>query len=158
VNVLKYFWAVMERHSRAVVVIPCLLAILTTFLTGRTSFFEIGVLWFLSALSAFTGVAAISEAKRKRRYGRRAAITELLQFGGYSFAAASMAAMAAFMFWAPTSEVPRVLGYLMFAGIIAWFSSVFVYKSRARTRTRKTQSPTSIPRNHARVPDKRNEN
>jgi len=120
------------RYSRAIIVVPFLLGIALKFLTGRTFWFGIGVVWFLGLIAIETGAETFLSVRHKLPRRKRDALVEFLSTGGYTVAAASMAAYFAFDFW--SSYRPRWLVTFMFVGVAMFFSSGFVYKRRSRKK------------------------
>lgn len=128
---MQTLWPEIRRHSRHIGVVPVLLGIVVTILTRRTVWLEIGAVWFLGVIAVETATDTFISVQRKlppRR--RRGALVEFLQTGGYSIAAASMAAYFAISFWTPYR--PSWLMALVFCGIVMCFSSALVYKGRSR--------------------------
>lgn len=128
---MQTLWPEIRRYSRHITVIPALLGIALTILTGRSSWLEIGAVWFLGVIAVETATETFISVRRRlppRR--RRGALVDFLQTGGYSLAVASMAAYFAFAFW--TSSRPGWLMGLVALGILMCFSSGFVYKGRSR--------------------------
>ena len=120
----------IERYSRHIAIIPTVLGIVAAFLTGRTVWFGISAVWFLSVIAAVTAMEMILAVRRKLPRRKHDALAEFLKTGGYSLAAASMAAFFALLFW--TSYHPNWLMRLVFVGIVMCFSSGLVYKGRTR--------------------------
>ena len=109
---------------------PLVLGILIAILTRRVLALGIGATWFLSALAAFTAIETFHSVRNKLPGRKRDALACFLQTGGYSLAAASMAAYFACFFW--TSYRPNWLMRLMFTGIFMFLSSGFVYIGHSR--------------------------
>jgi hypothetical protein len=103
-----------SRHSRAITIVPVLIGIGLAFLTGRTLLIGVGAVWFLAVIAAQTGAEMFLSVRHKLPRRKRDALVEFLSTGGYSLAAASMAAYFVFAFW--TSYRPRWLMRLMFVG------------------------------------------
>jgi hypothetical protein len=127
---MRGFWLEIQRYSRQIVVIPILLGIALVFITRHTYWFQIGVVWFLGVIAAYTAAETFISVRGKLPRRRRDALVAFLQYGGYSFAAASVAAYFALDFWTPYR--PGWLVKLMFGGIFMFFSSGLVYKRRPR--------------------------
>jgi hypothetical protein len=128
---MQTLWPEIRRYSRHIAAIPVLLGIALTILTGRSSWLEIGAVWFLGVIAVQTATETFIAVRRRlppRR--RRGALVEFLRTGGYSFAAASMAAYFAVAFWTPYR--PSWLMGLVLGGILMCFSSALVYKRRSR--------------------------
>jgi drug/metabolite transporter (DMT)-like permease len=117
---MQVFWAYIRRHSRAIAIVPVLIGIGLAFLTGRTLLIGVGAVWFLAVIAAQTGAEMFLSVRHKLPRRKRDALVEFLSTGGYSLAAASMAAYFVFAFW--TSYRPRWLMRLMFVGIVMFFS------------------------------------
>ena len=121
----------IRRYSRHIAVVPVLLGFVVTIVTRRAFWLEMGAVWFLGVIAAETATETFISVRRRlppRR--RRGALVEFLQTGGYSLAAASMAAYFAHVFWTPYR--PSWLMGLVFVGIVMCFASGLVYKGRLR--------------------------
>jgi len=127
---MQLSWPFIERHFKAVLVVPFLAAIGLLFLTGRTVFLGIGVVWFLGLLAVQTGTEAFQSVGESWQRRKRDALASFLQFGGYSIAAGSIALYFAIAYW--TSYRPQWLVRLMFGGVLMFLSSGFVHVARRK--------------------------
>jgi hypothetical protein len=139
---MQAFWAYLQGHARAVAVVPLLVAIALAFPTGRTSLFGIGAAWFLSVIAAQSVTETFHSVRSKLPRHKRDAVVAFLQYGGYSIAAASLAAFTGLAFW--TLYRPVWLMRLMFAGILMFFASGFVHKGRPRTNAPKHKEDSVV--------------
>jgi|SRR5579864_1321062 len=123
-------WNWSRSHSRQIAVIPLIVGLVSTFLTGQRPWIGLGVMWFLGVITIGTSIETLLSVCRKWRRSKRDVLTELLQFGGFSLFAGTMAAYFAIAYW--TSGRPRWLVIVMFIGLAMSFSSALVYSARSR--------------------------
>ena len=128
-------WSDFQRNLNAIASIPPLLGIVVAVLTGCAPLLAIGAVWFLTVIATASAGETFLSIRRKWPRRKHDAITALLQWGGYSLAAASMAAYFAIAFWTPYR--PRWPMFMMFAGILMMFSSGIVHLARPQSKTAK---------------------
>jgi drug/metabolite transporter (DMT)-like permease len=138
---MQVLWEFLQRHLRAIAVIPVLLGIGLMLLTGRTFLLESGAVWFLAVLAVNAGTEALHSVRSKLPRRKRDALVAFLQYGGYSLAAGMMALLAALAFW--SSHQPRWLTSLMLFGVLMFLASGFAHKRRTR-KTMRSQKATTV--------------
>src|SRR4029077_6356979 len=114
-------WNWSRSHSRQIAVVPLILGVFSTFLTGQRPWIGIGVIWFMGVMTIGTTIETFLSVRRKWRPRKREAFRELCQFGGFSLLAGTMAAYFAVAYW--TSGHPHWLVILMFIGLAMCFGS-----------------------------------